>query len=70
MVVPSRGIDCMLAELHIEDPGVEDESTGKQCGLLAWFCWYGGGCGEDFFRVSASTTTTNISSDATVELAN
>ena len=49
---------------------VEDESAGKGCGLVAWFGWYGGRCCEELFGVSASTTITNISTDATMELAN
>ena len=41
-------------------PGsVEDESAGKGCGLVAWFGWYGGGCGEELFGMSASTTIKN-----------
>ena len=51
-------------------PGsVEDESTSKACGFVAWFGWYGGVCGEELFKVSARTNITNISTDATVKLA-
>ena len=53
------------------EPGsVEDENSGKGYSLVAWFGWYGGGCGKELLEISASTTITNISTDTTVHWAN
>ena len=68
MVVPSSGRDFMLAELQVGHPAAK--SASKACGLVAWFGLYGRGCGEELFGVSARTNITNISTNATKELAN
>ena len=60
----------MLAELHVGHPGVS-RTKALARGEVWWqFGWYGGRCGEELFKMSASTTITNISTDATMELAN
>ena len=31
---------------YLAPTNMTDESAGKRCGLVVWFGWYGGSCGE------------------------